>query len=71
MKRERAKTQTTQKIKIDKYIPEIQLKKISPERALQLLNKAGYKVNEEESEEVMEFLYAIVKLTLKEFFASD
>lgn len=71
MKRERAKKQTIQKVKVDKYIPAIQLKKIPSEKALQLLNKAGYKINEEESEEVMEFLYTIVKLTLKEIFISD
>lgn len=71
MKREMSQKQTAQKIKIDTYIPTIQLKKIPSEKALQLLNKAGYKINEEESEEVMEFLYTIVKLTLKEFFASD
>ncbi|MGI9650845.1 hypothetical protein [Chryseobacterium sp. RLHN22] len=71
MKKERSKKQTGQKVKIDTYIPSIQLKKIPSERALQLLNKAGYEVNQEESEEIMEFLYTIVKLTLKEFFASD
>lgn len=71
MKKERVKKPTTQKVKIDAYIPAIQLKKIPSEKALQLLNKAGYEINKEESEEVMEFLYTIVKLTLKEFFASD
>lgn len=71
MKKEREKKPTTPKVKIEAYLPAIQLKKIPSEKALQLLNKAGYKINEEESEAVMEFLYTIVKLTLKEFFTSD
>lgn len=54
-----------------KYIPSIELKKIPPEKALHLLRKAGYDINEEQSEEIMEFIYIIVKLTLKEFFTSD
>lgn len=54
-----------------KYIPSIELKKISPQKALYLLRKAGYDINEEQSEEIMEFIYIIVKLTLKEFFTSD
>lgn len=54
-----------------KYIPSIKLKKISPQKALHLLRKAGYDINEEQSEEIMEFIYIIVKLTLKEFFTSD
>lgn len=54
-----------------KYIPSIELKKIPPEKALHLLRKAGYDINEEQSEEIMEFVYIIVKITLKEFFTSD
>ncbi|MDR4951202.1 hypothetical protein REB14_03260 [Chryseobacterium sp. ES2] len=54
-----------------KYITSIELKKIPPEKALHLLRKAGYDINEEQSEEIMEFIYIIVKLTLKEFFTSD
>ncbi|MDR6404090.1 MULTISPECIES: hypothetical protein [Chryseobacterium] len=54
-----------------KHIPSIELKKIPPEKALHLLRKAGYDINEEQSEEIMEFIYIIVKLTLKEFFTSD
>lgn len=54
-----------------KYIPSIELKKISPEKALHLLRKVGYDINEEQSEEILEFIYIIVKLTLKEFFTSD
>lgn len=71
MKREISKEQNIQKVKIDTYIPTIQLKKIPPEKALQLLNKAGYEINRDEAEEIMEFLYTIVKLTLKEFFTSE
>ncbi len=56
---------------VNKYIPSIAIKKIPPERALAILKKAGYNIEEQQSEEVMEFLYIIVKLTLKEFFISD
>ncbi|WP_374464429.1 hypothetical protein [Chryseobacterium sp.] len=56
---------------VKKYIPSIELKKIPPEKALHLLRKAGYDINDEQSEEIMEFIYIIVKLTLKEFFTSD
>lgn len=56
---------------IQKYVPAIDLKKIPPEKAFTILRKAGYDINEEQSEEIMEFLYILVKLTLKEFFASD
>jgi len=57
--------------KEDKYIPAISIKKIPSEKALAVLRKAGYDIDAEQSEEVMEFLYIIVKLTLKEFFTSD
>lgn len=56
---------------VKKYIPSVELKKIPPEKALHLLRKAGYDINEERSDEIMEFIYIIVKLTLKEFFTSD
>ncbi|MBD3905376.1 hypothetical protein NAL32_12690 [Chryseobacterium sp. Ch-15] len=55
----------------DAYMPSIPIKKIAPEKALSILKKAGYDIDAEQSEEVMEFLYIIVKLTLKEFFTSD
>jgi hypothetical protein len=44
------------------------LKKIPAENALAMLRQAGYDINEEESEEIMQILYIIVQLTLKEFF---
>lgn len=71
MKKGRTNKQSDPRSEIDRYIPTIELKKIPPEKALQLLKKAGYDINEVESEEIMEFLYIIVKLTLKEYFASD
>lgn len=71
MKKDRLKKQPRSQIQINKYVPTIDLKKISPEKALHLLRKAGYDINEEQSEEIMEFIYIIVKLTLKEFFTSD
>ncbi|WP_330746939.1 hypothetical protein [Chryseobacterium sp. CP-77] len=70
MKKAKSKNESQQP-EINKYIPSIPLKKIPPEKALQILRKAGHDVNEEQSEEIMEFIYFIVKLTLKEFFTSD
>jgi len=55
----------------NQYIPAIPLKKIPPEKAYSVLRNAGYDIDEKQSEEIMEFLYIIVKLTLKEYFASD
>lgn len=71
MKKGKVKTQSTSRAKIDQYIPSIELKKMPPEKVLNILKKAGYDIDAEQSEEVMEFLYTIVKLTLKEFFTSD
>jgi len=71
MKKGKVKNQSTSRSKIDQYIPSIELRKIPPDKALQLLRKAGYDINQEQSEEIMEFLYTIVKLTLKEFFTSE
>lgn len=56
---------------VRKYIPSIDLKEIPPQKTLHLLRETGYDINEEQSEEIMEFIYIIVKLTLKEFFTSD
>lgn len=53
------------------YIPPIKLKEIPPDKAFAILRKAGYDVTEQQSEEIMQFLYIIVKITLKEFFTSD
>ncbi len=71
MKKAKSKNESRSQPEINKYIPSIPLKKIPPEKALHLLMKTGHDVNEEQSEEIMEFLYIIVKLTLKEFFTSD
>lgn len=71
MKKGKVKNQSTSRSKIDQYIPSIELRKIPPDKALQLLRKAGYDINQEQSEEIMEFLYTIVKLTLKKFFTSE
>ena len=70
MKNAKLKNESRQP-EINKYIPSIPIKKIPPEKALQILRKTGHDVNEEQSDEIMEFLYIIVKLTLKEFFTSD
>jgi hypothetical protein len=56
---------------VKKYVPSIDLKKIPPDKALATLRKSGYDISEEQSEEIMEVLYIIIKLTLKEFFTSD
>lgn len=71
MKKDKSKNQPASEYDIKKYIPAITLKKIPPDKALEILRTAGYNINEEQSEEIMEFLYIIVKLTLKEFFTSD
>lgn len=71
MKKGKVKKQATARPKIDQYIPSIELKKIPPEKALAILKKAGYEIDKNQSEEIMEFLYIIVKLTLKEYFSSD
>ncbi|MDR6372331.1 protein-tyrosine-phosphatase [Chryseobacterium bernardetii] len=71
MKKDKSKIKCKGQNEVNKYIPSIAIKKIPPERALAILKKAGYDIDEEQSEEVMDFLYIIVKLTLKEFFTSD
>lgn len=71
MKKGRVKKRSTSRSKIDQYIPSIELKKIPPEKALTILKKAGCDIDQEQSEEIMDFLYIIVKLTLKEYFTSD
>lgn len=71
MKKDKTKKEVTSQQDIKNYIPSIPLKKVPPEKALHLLRKSGCDINEEQSEEIMEFLYIIVKLTLKEFFTSD
>lgn len=71
MKKAKIKKQSTSRSKIDQYIPSIELKKIPPEKALAVLKKAGYDIDSQQSDEIMDFLYIIVKLTLKEYFTSD
>lgn len=71
MKKDKDKIKSKGQKKVNKYISSIAIKRIPPEKALAILKKAGYDIKEEQSEEVMEFLYIIVKLTLKEFFTSD
>lgn len=71
MKKGTVKKQSTSRSKINQYIPPIELKKIPPEKALAILKKAGYDIDQNQSEEIMDFLYVIVKLTLKEYFTSD
>ena len=70
-KREKREKKYKDQQEVNKYIPSIAIKKIPPEKALAILRKTGYEIDAKQSEEVMEFLYTIVKLTLKEFFTSD
>lgn len=49
----------------------IPLKKIPAKEAAALLRSAGIEVKGEEAEEIMEFLYIITQITLKEFFSPD
>lgn len=71
MKKGKVKKRSTSRSKIDQYIPSIELKKIPREKALTILKKAGFDIDQDQSEEIMDFLYIIVKLTLKEYFTSD
>lgn len=71
MKKDRLKKKETYESVSVPYIPPIKLKEISPDKAFAILRKAGYDISEKQSEEIMEFLYIIVKNTLKKFFASD
>lgn len=71
MKKEKLKKKETFESVSVPYIPPIKLKEIPPDKAFVILRKAGYDITEKQSEEVMQFLYIIVKITLKEFFASD
>lgn len=41
------------------------------EEAKEMLRKAGIDVPEEEVEEIMEFLYMLTQITVKEFFSPD
>ena len=43
------------------------IKKIPVEKALKILFDNGIIVNEEELDEILEFLYLLVRITLKEF----
>lgn len=71
MKKIKKKKESTSRSKINQYIPSIELKKIPPEKALAVLKNAGYDIDSQQSDEIMDFLYIIVKLTLKEYFTSD
>lgn len=71
MKKEKLKKKETYESLTVPYIPPIKLKEIPPDKAFAILRKAGYDITEQQSEEIMQFLYIIVKITLKEFFASD
>lgn len=71
MKKKKSEKKEGYSSETNQYIPAIPLKKIPPEKAYSILRNAGYDIDEKQSEEIMEFLYIIVKITLKEFFASD
>lgn len=71
MKKDKLKKKETFESVSVPYIPPIKLKEIPPDKAFAILRKAGYDITEKQSEEIMQFLYIIVKITLKEFFASD
>lgn len=71
MKKDKLKKKETFESVSVPYIPPIKLKEIPPDKAFAILRKTGYDITEKQSEEIMQFLYIIVKITLKEFFASD
>lgn len=47
------------------------IKKMPIEEAMEMLRKAGIDVQKEEAEEIMEFLYMLTQITIKEFFSPD
>ncbi|MDH6254220.1 hypothetical protein M2347_003947 [Chryseobacterium sp. H1D6B] len=47
------------------------IKKMPIEEAMEMLRKAGIDVQEEEAEKIMEFLYMLTQITIKEFFSPD
>lgn len=71
MKKDKLKKPAASRSQIDQYIPPIELRKIPPDKAIAILRKAGYDIDQEQSDEIMDFLYIIVKLILKEFFTSE
>ncbi|WP_316795542.1 hypothetical protein [Pedobacter agri] len=61
-----------QSSKYNKYgFQNIQIKKMSSEETINLFIKAGIIVTEDEAEEIMELLYTITQITLKEFLSPD
>jgi hypothetical protein len=49
----------------------IPIKKMPIKDAMELLRTAGIDVQEEEAEEIMEFLYTLTQITIKEFRSLD
>ncbi|SHM59350.1 hypothetical protein [Chryseobacterium polytrichastri] len=47
----------------------VPIKKIPVKEAVEMLRSAGIDVQEEEAEEIMEFLYILTQITIKEFFS--
>ncbi|WP_346986200.1 hypothetical protein [Chryseobacterium sp. POE27] len=47
------------------------VKKMTIKEAMEMLRNAGIIVQEEEAEEIMEFLYMLTQITIKEFFSPD
>ncbi|MGG5210122.1 hypothetical protein ACQWU4_14425 [Chryseobacterium sp. MIQD13] len=50
---------------------QITVKKISPEQIMEKFKESGIEVNHQEAEQILEFLYTLTKITLKEFFLSE
>ncbi len=47
----------------------VSIKNIPDQEALELLRKKGFDINEDEAREIMQFLYTVTQVTLKEFFS--
>ncbi len=47
------------------------ISKLSTERSMELLSKAGIEANKEQAEAIMEILYMLTQITLQEFFAKN
>lgn len=70
MKKNKLVTSSSKKpSKNDEYGQFIIIKKIASEKAMEMLRNAGMDVQGDEAEEIMEFLYTLTKITLKDFFS--
>ncbi|SEK23083.1 hypothetical protein SAMN05421740_101286 [Parapedobacter koreensis] len=44
---------------------------VSPERAMQILHKNGLQVDENQAKKILDFMYILAKLVVKEYLSED